>query len=322
MNENSQLLSIVVPAFNEEENIEKLYNELISVLTSLNLNFEIIFVDDGSDDNTWRKIVDLNKKNSRVRGIRFSRNFGHQYAVYAGMIRVSGSVVITMDADLQHPPSLIPQLIEAWRNGAKIVNTIRREHRKTGLCKKLSSKLFYKIFSYFSGIKIVSGMADFRLLDRCVVEQLRQLKEASLFLRGLIQWVGFPSMEIPYDCQQRFAGKSKYSFKKMLRLAVSGIISFSTTPLKLGIWIGFITSLLAFIELIYVFCIKMFLPGRVISGWASITGVISLLFGILFILIGIIGLYIANIAETVRYRPHFIEEETIGFIKSETERNN
>lgn len=310
--EGNPQVSVVVPAYNEAGNLTKLYTELIKVLSTLNMSWEIVFVDDGSEDNTWGEIVSLCGADIRVKGVRLSRNFGHQNALLAGLVRAKGQAVISMDADLQHSPQIIPILVDEWRKGNKIVHTVRLDPEDLPFLKKLTSQLFYKIFSFLSGVRIDPGMADFRLLDRQVLDEIVQLRENRLFLRGLVQWVGYPSSKIEFHSGSRFSGKSKYSFHKMLKFAWTGITSFSVVPLRLTMILGLISSMFAFYRLIYALYIKLF-TDQAVPGWASLTIVVSLLFGILFILLGILGEYLARILEEVRSRPRFIVSERIGF---------
>jgi len=305
-------VSIVIPAFNEDENILKLYKEILKVLSPLNLKWEIIFSDDGSNDKTWDIIKSLCKQDKNIKGLRLSRNFGHQYALFAGLCNAEGSAIISMDADLQHPPELIPKLLSEWKKGNKVVQTIREPH-KTGFIKKTTSALFYKIFSFLSSVKIESGMADFRLLDRQVLDNIIKFREEGLFLRGIVNWVGFPSSNVEFQCQERYYGKSKYTLKKMTKLATSGITSFSIVPLRIGILLGIFTSLIAFGELVYAIFAKIVM-NTTVPGWASAVSIISFLFGILFILLGLIGEYIGKITVEVRTRPRFIIKEHTGFI--------
>jgi dolichol-phosphate mannosyltransferase len=214
-----------------------------------------------------------------------------------------------MDADLQHPPDVIPDLIQEWRRGNKIVHTVRSDPEDFGFLKRTTSKLYYRIFSYLSGVKIESGMADFRLLDRQVVDTILQMKEGGLFLRGLVQWVGYPSAKVEFQSRNRFAGQSKYNWGRMTIFAWSGITSFSLIPLRLGVTIGLLTSLLAFYQLAEALWAKLF-TDEVVPGWTSIIGLQSLLFGILFIFLGILGEYLARILEEVRQRPRFIVSDT------------
>ncbi len=305
------LLSVVIPAYYEEGNLHKLYEELFEALSSITDDWEILLVDDGSSDGTWAEIFSLHVKDPRVRGARLSRNFGHQYALFAGLTYARGAAVVTMDADLQHPPSAIPQLVEEWRKGNKIVHTIRLDQESISWHKKLTSKIFYKVFSFLSGVEMSSGMADFRLMDRQVVDQLLQLKEGGLFLRGLVQWVGYQNTKVPFQCRDRFAGQSKYNFRKMLKFAWTGITSFSIIPLRLGIILGLFTSGFAFYQLLEALYTKFF-TGKVVPGWTSLFGVMTLLFGVLFILIGVLGEYIGRILIEVRGRPKFIISEQVG----------
>jgi polyisoprenyl-phosphate glycosyltransferase len=212
---------------------------------------------------------------------------------------------------LQHPPSVIPQLVAEWQRGSKIVHTVRRDSPGVSWSKRVTSKMFYRVFSFLSGVPLTPGMADFRLLDRQVVTEILNLKESGLFLRGLVQWVGYPSSKVEYDCGERFAGDTTYNFRRMLRFAWTGITSFSIIPLRLATMLGLLTSFFAFYELLDAVYIKLF-TNRAVPGWASLYVLVSLLFGILFILLGITGEYIARILEEVRGRPRFvISDQTV-----------
>jgi dolichol-phosphate mannosyltransferase len=289
----------------------QLFSEIKEVLGSHDIDWEILFVDDGSSDKTWERIGSLHKKNNFVKGLRLSRNFGHQYALLAGLANAKGDGVISMDGDLQHPVKMIPELISEWRHGNMIVHTRRLDPPTLSILKKLTSNLYYRIFSYLSGVKIESGMADFRLLDRRVVDYILEFREEGLFLRGIAQWVGFKAATVPYTSHKRFSGISKYSLKKMIRLAWNGITSFSIVPLRLAIIFGVITSLIAFTEIVYAIGVKIFTDSAV-PGWASAMSVISFLFGMLFILLGIVGEYIGRILIEVRQRPRYLVSEHVG----------
>jgi dolichol-phosphate mannosyltransferase len=303
-------LSIVVPAYNEQGNLFKLCAELAKVLSALELTWEILFVDDGSTDDTWKDIESLYKDDPRVHGIRLSRNFGHQNALIAGLSYAGGRAVISMDADLQHPPDVIPLLVDEWRKGYKIVKTVRRDPENISAFKRWTSRLYYRLFSYLSGVEIQSGMADFRLLDRQVLGELLQFKEEGLFLRGLIQWVGYPSSNVVFDCGTRFSGATKYTLKKMLRFAWHGISSFSLVPLRVGILLGLFSSAIAFIGVFYAILSKLF-DGHTVPGWASSLAIISFLFGVLFVFLAILAEYMGRILEEVRGRPRFIVSERL-----------
>jgi len=309
LNTNNKTISIVIPFYNEENNLLKLYEELIDVLRG-DMNWEILLIDDGSSDNSWEKIKFLHERDPRIRGIRFSRNFGHQNALYAGFNFSRGDAVITMDSDLQHPPFVIPELIREWEKGYKIVHTVRKDTESISITKKFTSWAFYKIFTLLSGVEISSGMADFRLLDRQVVDELLKSQEAGVFLRGLVQWVGFSSTKVVFQCRDRYSGQSKYSLYKMVKFAWRGITSFSIIPLRIGIMIGLMTSMFAFYILVDALYTKLF-TDQAVPGWTSIIGVVSLLFGVLFILIGLLGEYIGKVLIQVRGRPAYIVSEKI-----------
>jgi glycosyltransferase involved in cell wall biosynthesis len=307
------MISVVIPAFCEEGNLLRLYEELVQGLASAAVMWELIIVDDGSIDGTWDEIFALHQRDARVKGLRLSRNFGHQYALFAGLAHATGKAVITMDADLQHPPAVIPQLLALWYAGSKIVHTVRVDDQTTPWLKKTTSHMFYRIFSCLSGVELSAGMADFRLLDRQVIDELLQFNEGNLFLRGLIHWVGYPSSKLEFRSGKRFSGESKYNVRKMLKLAWTGVTSFSLVPLRLAIVLGMITSLVSLCALVYSVWAK--LSDKTVPGWASMIGIESLLFGILFIMLGIIGEYIGRILEEVRRRPRFLVDERVGFTR-------
>jgi len=303
-------LSVVVPAYNEQENLTELYKELKLYLDSLKESWEVIIVDDGSKDNTWKVISHLNAMDDRIKGVQFSRNFGHQYALFSGLAVSKGNAVISMDADLQHPPSVIPKLVEEWRKGYKIVNTVRQELENLSKFKKLTSRLYYKVFSFLTGVRIEEGMADFRLVDRQVLNNILKFDEDGLFLRGIIQWLGFPSTKVSFECRERYRGQTKYSLKKMLKFAVDGVLSFSIVPLRVGVIVGILISLFAFYLIID--SIFAYYQGLTVPGWTTTITVISFMFGMLFILLGLIGEYIGKILIQVRGRPRFVANNYIG----------
>lgn len=320
INSNNADISIVIPVFEEEGNLCKLHEEIHKSLFN-DKSFEILFVDDGSKDNSWEVIKSLSGKDERTRGIRFSRNFGHQYALHAGLMNAIGNAVVTMDADLQHPPAVIPKLLGEWRKGSKIVNTLRIHNVNISWLKKITSSLYYKIFSFLSGVSISQGTSDFRLLDRQVVNELLKINESGVFLRGLVPWMGFNNSQISFQCQDRFSGNTKYSLYKMCQFAWKGITSFSIVPLRLGIIIGILTSLFAFYQLVETLYMKLF-TNETVPGWTSIMGLISLLFGVLFILVGILGEYIGRILVEVRGRPRYIISETLNNVTAPSNISN
>ena len=309
------IISVVIPAYNEHGNLTKLYSELKQVLLSLDMTCEIIFVDDGSTDHTWNDIKTLYEKDQLVRGIRLSRNFGHQYALIAGLVNASGDAVISMDADLQHPPEVIPLLVAEWFKGNKIVKTVRRDNGELPAFKRLTSKLYYRLFSYLSGVEMQNGMADFRLLDRQVLNDILQFKEEGLFLRGVVQWVGYPSVSVSFDCGSRFSGTSKYTLGKMFKFAWHGISSFSLVPLRIGILMGLFSSGVAFLGVLYAI-LSNWLGGDTVPGWTSSVAIISFLFGVLFMFLAVLAEYVGRILEEVRERPRFIISERLNASQS------
>jgi dolichol-phosphate mannosyltransferase len=302
------LISIVVPACNESENLPVLVSSIGDVMRDG--PWELIIVDDGSSDDTFARIQAAADRDPRVRGIGFSRNFGHQYALAAGLQHARGAAVISMDADLQHPPAVLPAMIEKWREGYKVVQAVREDGTEGSRFKRGTSRRFYRAFSLLTGLPIDPGTSDFRLLDRTVVDQINALDEGDLFLRGLLAWMGHRRALIPYRPGRRHSGKSKYGLGKMLGLARMGVFAFSPVPLRLGIIAGFLMSVGSLAELTYV--IGAYLLGHTVPGWASTTALISALFAVLFLVVGIQGVYLLRIYERVQRRPAFIVERTCG----------
>jgi polyisoprenyl-phosphate glycosyltransferase len=302
-------LSVVVPMFNEEDGLSAFVDSLMATLETLPISFEVILVNDGSRDGTWAGIVAAHRRDSRIRGICLARNFGHQNALMAGLDAAAGAAIVTLDADLQHPPELIPKLIEQWQAGYKVVNTIRLDSPDTTAFKRASSNMFYRVFSLLSGFPSAPG-GDFRLMDRAVVDVITQMRDARLFLRGFVQWAGFPTANIQYQARPRYAGTTKYNLVRMLRFSVAAMVSFSSLPLKIGVWIGLATSLLAVLEICYI--AFAYMRGQTVPGWASALTVESFMFGVLFFLLGIIGTYLSDIHETLKNRPHYIVGATVG----------
>ena len=306
--QDNKTISFIIPVLNEEGNIELISKKIISILKK-NFNYEIIFIDDGSTDNTLLILKQLNKNNPKIKYLSFSRNFGHQSALRAALDHAKGDCVISLDGDFQHPPELIPDMIEKWEiGGYDIVNTIRKDDKKLSLFKRFSSKIFYHILNYFADITIEPGSADFRLLDKKVVDSIKQFQESTLFFRGIIPWVGFKKCSIEYYPQKRFSGISKYSLRKMFQFAFNGILSFSVKPLMMSIYIGISISFLAFCYGLYAIIQKIIL-NNTISGWASIIAVVSFVGGIQLICLGIISLYLGKLFIDEKKRPIYIIRE-------------
>lgn len=312
----SPLLSIVVPLFHEEANVAPLCHRLDSVLKVMDIEFEVILVDDGSSDATWEEIENATSLYNRVVGLRLSRNFGHQHALFAGLVQARGNAIVTMDGDLQHPPEKIPELFRLWASGVKIVGTNRLDVKVASRFKRWSSRTFYRVFSSLSGVAMPPGSSDFRLIDHRVRDELVNLGGADPFIRGSLQWLGYETAIVDFTADKRNAGTTKYSLKRMVGFALGAIISFSTKPLWAGIWLGVLTSVLAFLELIYI--LVQYLAGVTVPGWASTLGITSFLFGILFIILGIIGIYLSRIHVTLQNRPAFIVSEVSISKKSNT----
>lgn len=303
------LVSIVIPAFNEGQNISSVLNILNEVLHPLGINYEVIIIDDGSSDNTHDIIENIRLSNSHLQYIRFSRNFGHQAALKAGIDHARGTAIISMDADLQHPPKLIAEMIQYWKNGYEIVYTQRRPDNNLGWFKKLSSRWFYKILRAISDVTIEEGTADFRLIDRKVADIIKAQNDPFLFIRGLIPWMGFKQYKLVYDPAKRLHGKSKYTLGKMTAFAVNGITGFSIKPLRVAIFLGLIISLLSFLYGLYAIWAFLY-DDRVISGWASVITSILFIGGIQLIILGIIGEYIGKAYLQSKNRPFYIVAES------------
>ena len=236
------MLSIIIPAYNEESNIRPIHDKLSDVLSHIECSYEIIFINDGSTDKTDNSILEIIESDNNVKLISFSRNFGHMAALIAGYNYCKGDAAITMDCDLQHPPELIVDLLDSWSKGYDIVNTVREDINEKSFFKKMTSKYYYKLFSWFSDFPLEQGSADYRLVNRKVINEINELKEYEIFLRGMVQWFGFKSISIPYIANPRYSGNSKYNLRKMLHLAIDGITSFSIKPLKIVTVMGFLVS--------------------------------------------------------------------------------
>jgi glycosyltransferase involved in cell wall biosynthesis len=300
---NEQLISIVIPVFNESENIMAMIEAINKV--DLHDPFEIIFVNDGSDDSATLSILKMvAAQYPHVHYISLVRNFGHQIALKAGIDLAKGDAIISMDGDLQHPPALLPEMIAQWKAGFDIVITKRIDYGDVSLFKKISSHLYYKIINALSSIPIQYGESDFRLLDKKVAAIFKKIDEPDLFLRGLTRWVGFEVTEIPFKAENRQFGSSKYSFKKMMRLGLNGIISFSSKPLYLSVYAGFASALFSIIVLLYTLTSMYF--GHVVPGWASTLIIISFFSGMQLILMGIFGLYLSRVFMQTKNRPLYI----------------
>jgi len=312
------MISVVIPILNEEENLDSLYKRLKAAADTWGDSWEIVFVDDGSTDEGVSLLHQLNKIDPRVKCVSFSRNFGHQTAVSAGLRYARGDAVVIMDADLQDPPEEVIHFVEKWRAGYQVVYGVRVKRKENAL-KRAAYYLFYRLLARLAPIKIPLDSGDFCLMDRVIVDRLNALPERNRFIRGLRSWIGYRQTGVTYERQGRFAGEVKYTFRKLIRLAADGIINFSYRPLQVIGGLGFVAALLSFVTLLFMFVAWLFdfkIRGISVSqlpGYTSI--VLSILFigGIQLVSLGILGEYIGRIFDEVKRRPLFIVQSSIGF---------
>lgn len=300
-----KLITIVVPAYNEANNLLPLYDQIGHVLSTSIYKWEIIFVNDGSSDHTLQILKEIATKYSNCKYISFSKNFGKDNALKAGIDHAKGDAVITMDADLQHPPSLILELIKKWEEGNEIVYAFRKgANPHSNFFSRMYSSIFWKILKFLSGMKLEEGISDYRILDKIVVDEIKKMDEYELFLRGMIKWVGFNQLGIEYVPDERFTGESTYSRKALLNLAIHGITSFSVKPLYMAIYLGFTFSFMSVIYIPYVLY-SLYMHSDV-PGWSSTIMTIVFLGGIQLIMIGVIGIYVGKLFMQTKNRPNYI----------------
>ena len=306
-------VSVVIPMYCEEEVAEECYKRVSKTLKELKeYEYEIIFVNDGSQDKTLKILEEIARKDSNVKVISFSRNFGHQAAVTAGLKEVTGDAIVIMDADLQDPPELIPDMLKYWEQGNEIIYGTRKTRKGESAFKLLTAKMFYKTLNALSDVEIPKDTGDFRLVDRKVIDVINNMPEHNKFLRGLFSWVGFKQMSYEYERQGRVAGKTKYPLKKMLKLASDGIISFSTKPLKLLGTLGVLSIVISVIILIYALISYAFKLNNLSAGWTSIMVAITFFAGIQLLSIWIMSEYIGRIYEETKKRPQYIVDKKIN----------
>lgn len=306
-------ISVVVPMYCEEEVAKECYNRLTNVCKSLeNYEYELIFVNDGSIDKTLPILENLATNDKNVKIISFSRNFGHQCAVTAGLKYVTGDAIVIIDSDLQDPPELIPEMLKLWEQGNKVIYGKRKKREGESRFKLLSASMFYKTLNALSDVNIPKDTGDFRLVDREVVNTINNLPEHNKFLRGLFSWVGYKQYAFEYERKERFAGKTKYPLKKMLKLAGDGIVSFSTKPLKLLGSLGLISILISFIILIYALLSFIFDWNNITAGWTSLMVAITFFAGVQLLSLWMISEYIGRIYDETKQRPQYIIEKTIN----------
>ncbi|MHA6483237.1 glycosyltransferase family 2 protein [Paenibacillus sp. strain BS8-2] len=308
--------SVIVPMYNEEAVIDVTYGRLKEVMDASGEPYELIFVNDGSRDGTVAKTTLIASADPNVRLIDFSRNFGHQIAISAGMDYAQGDAIIVIDADLQDPPEVILQMIDKWKEGYEVVYGRRLKRKGETLFKKLTALAFYRLLRSMTNVDIPLDTGDFRLIDRKVCDVLRGLKEKNRFVRGLISWIGFRQTSVEYVREERFAGETKYPLKKMISFALDGITSFSYKPLKIATYLGFFLSLGSFIYLLIILYQRLF-TSTTLEGWTTIVGLNLLFNGIILLLLGVIGEYIGRIYDESKNRPLYIVRETLGYAERE-----
>jgi len=299
------VLSIVVPVFNEAPNVAAMVERCVAAVRSAALPFEIVFVDDGSTDDSFDRIRKVSRVHPQVRAVRLARNFGHQAAIFAGLEHAVGDAVITLDGDLQHPPELIPALIERWQAGFDVVQAVRTQPADESAVKRAASRGFYRLLSAVSRISVTPGAADFRLMSRSAVGAFLACRERCRFNRGLVQWIGFRTCEIPYDAQPRNAGRTKYSYRAMFHLAGDAIFSFSTWPLRFAGFAGLTVSIAAAGYLAFVLWAYWF-TDRTEPGWSSLLAAVLILGGMQLLVLWILGEYVGRLYEEAKQRPLYI----------------
>lgn len=298
-------VAIVVPVYNEQENLQEFYKRIVEAMAKESYDYELIFVDDGSSDGSRLLLRELVDADSRVEAYFLSRNYGHQMALTCGLDNADGDAVITMDGDLQHPPELIHDMLRLWEQGYEIVQTKRLATEDAGVVKNVTSSYYYKLLNALSKVDITPGGSDFRLMDRVAVDALKQYREKARFIRGMVKTLGFKVTALEFVAPPRFAGQSKYSFRKMMHFAFDGITAFSNLPLRWAFYIGTFFGLVSFLLLLHIFYVK-YISADAVPGWATIMCCMLFLGGIQLIGIGILGEYIGRIFEEVKNRPLYI----------------
>lgn len=311
MNSNETLISLILPIHNEEGNISELYARSKKVLSDLG-SHELIFVNDGSRDGSLEKLMEICDKDKSVKVIDFSRNFGHQMAITAGINHAIGNSVVVMDSDLQDPPEVIRDLFSKHQEGFEVVHA-KRKTRQDGLMKKITAFIFYRIMRRLANVDITEDAGDFYLMDRRAVDAMKEVGESSRFMRGLVSWIGFKRTHIFFDRMDRKSGKTAYSFKKMIKLAIDGLTSFSHVPLKLATYLGLLSTFIGFILGAYAIYQKIYFPQTTAQGWTSLILTVLFLGGIQLIVLGIIGEYIGRIYTETKNRPLYIVRQKINF---------
>ena len=314
MTRNKPLLSVVVPIYFEEETIGTFYRRMTAVLESLtDFEYELLYVNDGSTDRSLNLLRELCADDGHVRLLDFSRNFGHQIAITAGIDHAGGDIVVVIDGDLQDPPEVIPEMIAKWREGYKVVYGIRKKRKGESAFKLLTAALFYRIMGKLSDIKLPLDAGDFRLMDRQVVNALASIREENRYVRGLVSWIGFSQYGLLYERDSRFAGETKFNLTRMMKFALDGITSFSDKPLRLSSQLGMSTTIIAFLYMVWLIIAKLVNPAASIQGWTTLLVVLLFLGGVQLISIGVLGEYVGRIYRETKRRPLYVVAEKRGF---------
>lgn len=312
-----------MPVFNEIDSIDAFYERMVETIESLeSISYELIFADDGSEDGSYQKLVYLANINPNIRIIKFSRNFGHQAAITSGIDISKGDAVVVIDADLQDPPEVIKKFVEKWEEGYDVVYGVRKKRSGESKMKLLTASLFYRILKALTKIEIPVDVGDFRLMSKRAVIHFRELRERDRFVRGLVSWLGFKQIGVPYFRAKRYAGTTKFPYRKMIKFALDGITSFSSIPLKFSTWLGYSASLLAFIYMISVFFQRFLGYTDKVPGWATIMVGMLFLGGVQLICLGIIGEYIGRIFNEIKQRPMYVIEEIYDLKKDDFKDDN
>ncbi len=316
--EFSPQLSLIVPVYNESSNLDLFYERVLKVLKPLNLSYEILFIDDGSKDDSLEKLLEIRGRDSNVKVVQFSRNFGKEIAVSAGLDLAEGKAAIPIDADLQDPPELIPSLIEKWKEGYDVVYAKRTKRMGESWLKRWTASLFYRLIAKMTNIDIPEDAGDYRLLSRAAVEQLKRLRERHRFMKGLFTWVGFKQTAVFFERDPRYSGKTKWNYWKLWNFAIEGITSFSYIPLQAASYLGLLVSVFAFFYGVFIIAFKL-LHGIAVPGYASLMAAVLFLGGIQLLTLGILGEYIGRIYDEVKQRPLYVIHKTYGFDNPEVQ---
>ncbi|MDZ7611479.1 MAG: glycosyltransferase family 2 protein [Candidatus Moranbacteria bacterium] len=306
------MISIVIPIFNEEKNVRPLFERLKAVFDKQSIKWELIFVDDGSQDGSVMEISGLAKKNKNVKAVFFSRNFGKEVALSAGCRYARGEAVITMDGDLQHPPELIPEILEKWRNGGEVVYTVRKENQGAGALKKLTSGIYWWLFGKISTLDSEPHSTDFRLMDRRVVDEINRFSERGRIFRGIVDWTGFKREKMEFSAEQRRNEKAGYSYKKLFHLGVNSLTAFSLLPLKVAGFLGVLITSVSSLLFIVMIIVRWFIEPKFFSSLSFVVVINTVLIGIVLSCLGMIALYIARIHDEVTGRPLYIVRKKIN----------